>query len=70
MRRQRYPVLIDTAQRRRSARFSAPANEEPALITIKLREKGWPAYHIHFDAEARAWIAAVIDWKRNLKRAA
>ena len=64
MRQRRFPVLLDTAKGRHRAGFSAPANEEPVQIALKLLEKGWTAYRIRFDQEAGAWLACVIDWKR------
>ena len=61
----RYPVLVDTGQRRVRAGFSASANETPVALALKLREKGWDAYRLRFEAETKAWIASVIDWKRK-----
>ena len=68
MRQRRFPVLIDTGRRRVRAGFSAPEAEEPALISLHLREKGRAAYSIRFDPQSRAWIARVMDFKT--KRAA
>jgi hypothetical protein len=56
--------LVETAKGRTRAGFSAPAGEEPVQIALRLREKGWNAYRIRLDAEARVWIASIIDWKR------
>jgi hypothetical protein len=64
MRQRRFPVLVETAKGRTRAGFSAPAGEEPVQIALRLREKGWNAYRIRLDAEARVWIASIIDWKR------
>lgn len=64
MRQRRFPVLLDTARGRVRAGFSAPANEEPVRIAMKLRERGRTAYRVRFDFAAGAWIASVIDWKR------
>jgi len=65
MRQPRYPVFVITGQRRVRVGFSAPANEESAQIALKLRDKGWDAYRLRFEAETDAWIASVIDWKRK-----
>ena len=64
MRQRRFPVLLDTAKGRVRAGFSAPADEEPVRIALKLRERGRTAYRVRLDLEGRAWIASVIDWKR------
>jgi hypothetical protein len=61
----RCPVLVDKGTRRVRAGLSAGASEEPALVALKLREKGFDAYRIHFDPEARAWVAAVMDWRKQ-----
>ena len=63
MRQPRFPILVDTGRRRVRAGFSAPASEEPAEISLHLRDKGWSAYSIHFDAQANAWIAQVFNPK-------
>jgi hypothetical protein len=63
MRQSRYPILVDTGRRRVRPGLSTPASEEPVLISLHLRDKGWSAYSIHFDAQANAWIAQVFDPK-------
>jgi hypothetical protein len=65
MRQPRFPVLIDTGRRRVRARFSAPATEERALISLQLRDMGWNAYSVRLDEQTSAWIALVIDSKRK-----
>ncbi len=64
MRQRRFPVLLDTVKGRVRAGFSAPADEEPVRIALKLRERGRTASRVRLDLEGRAWIVAVIDWKR------
>jgi hypothetical protein len=64
MRQRRFPVLLETAKGRIRAGFSASAAEEPVAVALKLRERGRDAYRVRFDAEAGAWLATVIDWKR------
>jgi len=64
MRQRRFPVLLETAKGRVRAGFSAPADEEPVQIALRLRERGRTVYRVRFDEEASAWIASVIDWKR------
>jgi hypothetical protein len=69
MRQPRFPVLVDTGRRRVRARFSAPASEERALISLQLREMGWKAYSVRLDEQANAWIALVMD-RRHRQHAA
>jgi hypothetical protein len=61
----RFPVLVEKSPRPIRVGISAPADEEPAIVALKLREKGYDAYRIRFDPEAKAWIASVIDWRRR-----
>jgi hypothetical protein len=60
-----FPVLVDKGSRRMRAGMRAGASEEPAIVALKLRDKGFDAYRICFDAEAKAWIAAVMDWRKH-----
>ena len=65
MRQPKFPIFVDTGRRRVRGGFSAPASEEPALISLHLRERGWNAYSVHFDPQENAWIAQVLDIKRH-----
>ncbi len=65
MRNPRYPVLVATGKRHVRAGFSASLTETPAELALKLRDRGWDAYRLQFEAENKAWIASVIDWKRK-----
>jgi hypothetical protein len=56
------PVLIESHKRRSSAGFSAVPSAQPVEISLALREMGWTAYRVRFDAAAVAWVASVIDW--------
>jgi hypothetical protein len=64
MRKHRFPVLVETASRRSPTGVYGSADEEPAAVALRLREKGWQPYRVRLDENAGAWIAAVIDWKR------
>jgi len=61
----RFPVLVDKGIRRLRSGLSADPGEEPAIVALKLRDKGFDAYRIRFDAEAKAWVAAVMDWRKQ-----
>jgi hypothetical protein len=64
MRKRRFPILVETSSQRAPAGVFAAPDDEPAIVALKLREKGWQPYRVHLDETAGAWIAAVIDWKR------
>jgi hypothetical protein len=56
---------VDKGARRVRAGLRAGAGEEPAVVALQLREKGFDVYRICFDAEAEAWIASVMDWRKQ-----
>jgi hypothetical protein len=64
MRQHRFPVFVDTRFGRIRAGFSAPPTEEPAAVALKLRDRGWIAYRIRFEADDEAWVAAVLNAQR------
>jgi hypothetical protein len=64
MRKRRFPILVEASSHRTPTGVFAAPNDEPAVVALKLREKGWHPYRVHVDENAEAWVAAVIDWKR------
>jgi hypothetical protein len=64
MRPHRFPVWVETKLGRVRAGISAAATEEPVVVSLKLRERGWFAYRVRFDAESSVWIASVMNSKR------
>jgi hypothetical protein len=64
MRKHRFPILVETSSQRTPTGVFAAPDDEPAIVALKLREKGWQPYRVRLDETAGAWIAAVIDWKR------
>jgi len=64
MRKRRFPILVETSSQRAPTGVFAASNDEPAVVALKLREKGWQPYRVRLDETAGTWIASVIDWKR------
>jgi hypothetical protein len=64
MRKRRFPILVQTSTQPTPTGVFAAPDDEPAVVALKLREKGWHPYRVHLDETAAAWIAAVIDWRR------
>ena len=60
----RFPVFVDTKLGRLRAGFSASPAEEPAVVALKLRDRGWLAYRIRFEADKEAWVAGVLNTQR------
>jgi hypothetical protein len=58
----KYPVLIESHRDRAPSGLSASSSAQPFEVSLALREKGWRAYRVEFDASAAAWIAKIIDW--------
>jgi hypothetical protein len=63
MRKHRFPVLVETSAHRTPTGVRASIDDEPAVVALKLREKGWHPSRVRLDETAEAWIASVIDWK-------
>jgi hypothetical protein len=63
MRKRRFPILVEASSQRTPTGVFAAPNDEPAVVALKLREKGWHPYRVRLDEAAGTWIAAVIDWK-------
>jgi hypothetical protein len=63
MRKRRFPILVESSSHRTCTGVFAASDDEPAVVALKLREKGWHPYRVRLDETAAAWIAAVIDWK-------
>jgi hypothetical protein len=59
----RRKVFIDTPKGRVDAGFTVPEAAQAADVSLQLREAGWAPYRVHLEAEQRAWVAVVIDWK-------
>ena len=64
MRKRRFPILVETSSQPTRTGVFAASDDEPAVVALKLREKGWHPYRVRRDETAGTWIAAVIDWKR------
>jgi hypothetical protein len=58
----RCPVMVETSKGRSAARITLSRTAAPVDVSLALREIGWTAYHVRFDAQIVAWIAKVIDW--------
>jgi hypothetical protein len=56
-------VLIQSHKGRAPSGVAALPSAQPLEISLALREIGWTAYRVQFDAAASAWITRVIDWK-------
>jgi hypothetical protein len=63
MRKRRFPILVEASSHRTPTGVFAAPDDEPAVVALKLREKGWHPYRVRVDETAGAWLAAVIDWK-------
>ena len=64
MRQRRFPVFVDTELGRLRAGFSASLSEESTVVALKLRDRGWVADRIRFEADNEAWVAAVLNTQR------
>jgi hypothetical protein len=58
------PALVETSNGRISAKVSLSSMAQPVDVSLTLRESGWTAYQVRFDADVSSWIAKVIDWNK------
>ena len=56
------PVLIELDREIIKSEIVASDAEEPAQVSIRLRDKGWAPYKVRFDDGQGAWIASAFDW--------
>jgi hypothetical protein len=64
MRKHRFPVLVESSSHRSPTGVHAAIDDEPAVVALKLRDKGFHPYRVRLDEAAGAWVASVIDWQR------
>ena len=64
MRKRRFPVLVESFRHRSPSGVFACDSDEPCVVALRLREKGFHPYRVVLDESAGAWVASVIDWKR------
>jgi hypothetical protein len=63
MRARVFPVFVEENGQRISSGLRALRTEEPAVLALRLRERGWDPYKVSFDREALVWVACVFEKK-------
>jgi hypothetical protein len=43
--------------------------EEPARVSMRVRDMGWTPYRVRFDESQSAWIVSTFDWSTRTRRA-
>jgi hypothetical protein len=56
------PVLIERGGHIIKSEIVASDNEEPARISMRMRDKGWAPYRVRFDEGQSAWVVSTFDW--------
>jgi hypothetical protein len=67
MRARVFPVFVEENGQRIPTGLRALRTEEPAIVALRLRERGWDPYKVSFDREALIWVACVFE--KTLPRA-
>jgi len=57
----RCPVLIEVGGQIVKSEIVASSAEEPARVSMRIRDKGWAPYRVRFDAAQGAWIVSTFD---------
>ena len=65
MRKQTFPIFIEADGHRVGTGLRAPATEQPVMVALRLRDRGWDPYKVSFDSVSGAWIALVFDKKHQ-----
>ena len=55
------PVLVEFGREIIKSEIVASDAEEPARVSMKVRDKGWTPYRVRFDDTQAAWIVSSFD---------
>ena len=55
------PVLIEHGRQIIKSQIVASDAEDPAQVSMRLRDKGWAPYKVRFDDGQSAWIVSTFD---------
>jgi len=55
------PVLIEFGAQLLESQIVAGKGEEPAQISIRVRDRGWAPYRVRFDEGRDAWVVSAFD---------
>ena len=60
----RCPILIELEGQVIASKLLAAVSEQPAMVAIRLRDRGWDPYRVRFDDSRSAWIVSSLDHVR------
>lgn len=60
-RTRRCPILVDLGGQVVKVDTFASETEDPAQVSMRLRDIGWSPYRVRFDAERAAWIVSSFE---------
>jgi hypothetical protein len=61
----RCPILVETkGQMIKSDLFASDA-EQPADISIKIRDRGWKPFRVRFDDSNSSWVVSTIEYAKR-----
>lgn len=55
------PVFIELSGEIIKSEIVAFDAEEPARVSMKMRDRGWTPYRVRFDAGQGAWVVSTLD---------
>jgi len=58
------PVLIEFGAETIKSQIVAPETEEPAQVSLRVRDRGWAPYRVRFDQGQAAWIVSTFEWSK------
>jgi hypothetical protein len=66
----RCPVLVESKGQVIKSDLFASAAEQPADISIKIRDRGWKPFRVRFDDSNSAWVVSTIEYAERGGRSA
>ena len=61
----RRPIMIELDGKLINSQVFASETEQPADVSMRVREKGWLPYRVRFDGSQAAWIVSSLDYLRT-----
>jgi hypothetical protein len=61
----RCPIFIELEGQVIASKLLAAVSEQPAMVAVKMRDRGWNPYRVRFDDTRYAWIVSSLDQSRR-----
>ena len=62
----RCPILVECKGQVIKSHLFASKVEQPADISMKIRDRGWKPFRVRFDDSHSAWIVSTLEYTNHL----